>query len=146
MKVIFLKDVKGAGRRYEEKEVSEGYAINFLLPQKLAVPATGAAAGQIKTLKEGEQRREEAKVSKLQAEVHKLANTTISIKAKANDKNHLFFGLNAAKLTELLKTRGIDVPADCILLDSPIKELGTREIPIEVSGKRTHFTLVIEPA
>lgn len=144
MKVIFLKDVKGVGKRYEEKEISDGYAANFLLPKKLAVPATGAAAGQIKNMKESEAQKQEARTKHLEAEVHKLANTTVSIKAKANDKNHLFFGINAERLSQILLERGIDVPADCILLDSPVKELGTREIPIEIGGKRTHFTLVVE--
>jgi len=52
MKVILLKDVKGVGKRFEEKAVSDGYAENFLIPQKLAVLATHASATQVKQLKE----------------------------------------------------------------------------------------------
>jgi len=146
MKVILLRDIKGIGKRYEEKNVGDGYAANFLIPQKLAVPATGAAAGMIKNMKESDAKHREAQLQKLEAEVHKLAGTTINIKEKANEKNHLFAAITAQKLSDLLKMKGIEVPADCIMLESPVKELGTREIPIEIGGKRTHFTLVIDPA
>jgi large subunit ribosomal protein L9 len=145
MKVILLRDVKGVGKRYEEKNVGDGYAANFLLPKKLAVPATGAAAGQIKNMKESDAKHKEAELHKLEEEVRKLASTTINIKEKANEKNHLFAAITAEKLSLLLKEKGISVPADCIVLESPIKELGTREVPIDIKGKRTHFTLVIEP-
>jgi large subunit ribosomal protein L9 len=144
MKVILLRDVKGVGKKYEEKNVGDGYAANFLLPKKLAIPATGAAAGQIKNIKESDAKHKEAEMAKLEVEVHKLAGTTINIKEKANEKNHLFAAITAQKLSELLRERGMDVPADCIILESPIKEIGTREVPIEIKGKRTHFTLIIE--
>lgn len=139
-----LKDVRGLGKRYEERDVSEGHATNYLIPNKLAIAATGAAARQIQSLKEGEMKHKEAELHKLEEEVRKLASTTISIKEKANEKNHLFASITAEKLSGLLKERGIDVPADCIALESPIKELGVREVPIDIKGKRTHFTLVIE--
>lgn len=132
------------GKKYEEKNVGDGYASNYLIPQKLAVPATGAAAGQIMMLKENDSKHREAEMKKLEEEVRKLASTTINIKEKANEKNHLFASISAGKLSALLKERGINVPAECIVLESPIKELGTREVPIEIKGKRTHFTLVIE--
>lgn len=63
MKVILLRDVKGVGRKYEEKNVADGYATNFLLPRKLVVPLTGQSAAQIAQLKaqEEKKRNEEAK-------------------------------------------------------------------------------------
>lgn len=145
MKVIFLKDVKGAGRLYEEKEVSDGYAQNFLFPKKLAVPATGAAANQIKNLKEGHAKHREAENKKLHEHMEKLHDTTVTVKANANEKNHLFAALTADKLSELLREKGIEVPTNFIQTQS-IKELGTFRIPVSVDGKQTHFTLVIEKA
>jgi len=52
MKVILLKDIKGVGKRFEEKNISDGYAANKLIPQKLAVPATGNVIAQVKQLQE----------------------------------------------------------------------------------------------
>lgn len=144
MKVILLKDVKGVGKRYEEKVVGDGYAANFLIPKKLAVPATGAAAGMIKSLKESQEKQQEVRSKKLEDEVHKLANTTINISLPANEQNHLFAALTREKISDLLKERDTEVPADCITLTHPIKEVGTHIVPISIKGKETQFTLIIE--
>lgn len=143
MKVILLKDIKGVGRRYEEKVVGDGYALNFLLPKKFAVPAIGAAASQIKNLKENDAKHHEAELRKIEAEVHKLSNTTIEVKEKANEKNHLFAALTQEKISDLLKERGINLPPDCIALEHGIKEVGTHSIPVKIGSKETRFTLVI---
>ena len=144
MKVILLKDVKGVGKRYEEKNVGDGYAANFLIPKKLAVPASGALAGQIKNLKESEAKKREANSEKLEAEIHKLANATINYKAKANEQGHLFASINAEKLAEILEVREMAVPAECIILTHPIKELGTHKIAVKIGDKETHFNFVVE--
>jgi len=144
MKIILLKDVKGVGRRFEEKNVGDGYASNFLLPKKLAVSATGGAAAQIKNLKESEEKHRMAEDKHLAEQVHKIANTNITFIAKANEKNHLFASLTRDKISMILKEKGREVPAECIQLESPIKELGTHIVVIKIGGKETHFTLVVE--
>jgi large subunit ribosomal protein L9 len=145
MKVIFLKDVKNRGRKYEEKNVADGYALNFLIPQKLAVPASGAAAGQIKSLQDNETKHKEAEFSKLEKEVAKLASTEIIVVAKANEKDHLFAALNAQKLSDLLKKeKGVELDSSLIMLKEPIKALGTFDIPVRVGNKETKFTLIIK--
>lgn len=145
MKVILLKDIKGLGRKFEEKNVSDGHALNMLIPKKLAVPASGAVAGQIKSLKESESKHKEAEVHKLRAHMQKLAGTEVVVVAKANEKNHLFAALTREKLSEiLLKEKGIELDPDSIETD-PIKELGTFIIPVQVGNeKETHFTLVVK--
>lgn len=60
MKIILLQDVKGVGKKYEEKNVSSGYAANFLIPQKLALPFSNTSIAQIKTLKEQSEAKKEA--------------------------------------------------------------------------------------
>ncbi|MHB1330661.1 MAG: 50S ribosomal protein L9 [Minisyncoccota bacterium] len=144
MKVILLKDIKGVGRKYEEKVVGDGYASNFLLPKKMAVPATGSAASQIKNLKENDTKHQEAELKKLEAEIQKLSNTTIEVEAKANEKNHLFAALTREKISDLLRGKGIEVPANCIDLEHGIKEVGTHSIPVKVGPKETHFSLTIK--
>ncbi|MDB5254337.1 MAG: ribosomal protein [Parcubacteria group bacterium] len=144
MKVIFLKDVKGVGRKYEEKNVADGYAINSLIPKKLAVPATGSAAGQIKSLKENDAKHKEAELQKLRGHIQNLSGIELVVETKANEKNHLFAALTKEKISELLlKEKGIEIEANCIKTD-PIKELGTFTIPVRVENeKETHFTLIV---
>jgi large subunit ribosomal protein L9 len=145
MKVILLKDVKGVGRKWEEKNVADGFATNRLIPQKLAVIASGSSANQIKALKEQDAASKAKSSEKLHAEIAKIANTEVRIQEKANDKNHLFASITRDKLSQILKKeKGIEVPADCILLEQAIKELGTFQIPVKVETKETHFTLVVE--
>src|SRR3954468_14704624 len=107
MKVILLRDIKGIGKRYEEKNVADGFALNKLIPQKLAVPATGAAAEQIKNLKESDKKHHEAEDRKLSEEVHKIAGTTITISREANEKGHLFAALTREKISNILRDKGI---------------------------------------
>lgn len=144
MKIILLKDVKGVGRKFEEKTVGDGYASNFLIPKKLAVQADSAAAAQIKSLKEGQEKHKAAEDHKLHEEIHKLSGTTINLFENANEQGHLFATVTAEKLSVILKERGVNVPADCILLNHGIKETGTHEVPVRVGSKETRFTLVIE--
>ncbi len=144
MKVILLKDIKGVGKRYEEKNVSDGYAENFLIPKKLAIPATGSAAANIKNLKENDTKHREADEKKLEAEIQKLTNTTVEVKARANEKNSLFAALTAPRISKLLMEKGIEVSAQSILVDSGIKELGTHNIKVKVGSKETHFVLVVK--
>jgi large subunit ribosomal protein L9 len=147
MKVIFLKDVKGVGRKFEEKNVADGYALNMLIPKKLAVAAEGPGASSVKVLKEQEAQAREKRGIKLSENLSKIAGATITLNMKANDKGHLFASVNSSKLSELLKKEGIEIEEDCILLDQPIKETGTFSVPISVDrDKRASFTLLVVKA
>ncbi len=134
MKIILLRDVKGVGRKYEEKNVSDGYAINFLLPRKLAVSMSGPGAAQVSELKKQDTQYKEREDQKLKESLQKIAGKTITLDMKANEQGHLFEKVTKEKLSELL---GIN--SGLITLEEPIRELGTYEIPV---GK-TRFTLVL---
>ena len=145
MKVILLKDMKGVGKRFEEKNVSDGYAMNLLIPRKLAVPASNA--GQVKTMIENKLVEEAAEQKRLEENLEKIGGTEIRLSLKANEKNHLFASLNAEKLSEILKKeKNIEINPDLIDLKNPIKEIGTFEIPVRVGDKQAKFTLVVERA
>ena len=144
MKVILLKDIKGVGKKFEEKNVSDGYANNLLIPKKLAVPASNAA--QVKTLIENKIAHEAAEHKALLQNIEKIKGTEIRLSLKANEKHHLFASLNAEKLAEILKKeKGIEINSSLILLDAPIKQTGTFEVPVKVGDTTAKFTLVIEP-
>ncbi len=137
MKVIFLKDVKGKGRKFEEKEVSDGYALNFLLPKKLAVSSEGSGAGAVKMVKQQEEQARAKRGEALNMKLSQLAGEKIQVKMKANEKGHLFEKVTRSKLAELLA-----IEESIIVLENPIRELGTYEVRI---GK-TQITLEVTQA
>lgn len=145
MKVILLKDIKGIGKRFEEKNVSDGHARNFLIPQKLVVPANTSSAAQVRTLKEEAEKSRQKAGEVLTESITKISGTTLEVKAKANEKGHLFEKLTAEKISEILKKeKEISIEPKCFELEAPIKEIGTFEVPILVGGgKRTAFTLEV---
>ncbi|MBX4195954.1 50S ribosomal protein L9 [Candidatus Parcubacteria bacterium] len=147
MKVILLKDVKGVGKRYEEKNISDGYATNFLIPKKLAVPAGSSAAAQVKALKDQEEETVEKGLEALKKGAAKISNLEVKVNMKANEKNHLFASITKEKIGDILKKEaGVTIDPEYIVLEHPIKETGTHQVTVLVpGGKGIHFTLVVEP-
>ena len=133
MKVIFLKDVKGVGTKGDMKEVSVGYAQNFLLKNNLAVEAT---AGNISRL-EGQKNRvakdaaeelAEAKVLKEQ-----IDQITVEMKAKSGEGGRLFGSITTKQIAEALnKTEGIKVDRRKMELPDAIRALGITNVPIRI--------------
>lgn len=133
MKVIFLKDVKGQGKKGEIKEVSEGYAQNFLLPRNLVKAAT---EGNVKTqemqsaaeLKRKEQEKEDAI-----ALGKKLEEITVSLKAKAGEGGRLFGAITSKQVAEgLAKAYGIKIDKRKIEMHDPIRSLGVTQVPVKL--------------
>ena len=132
MKVILQQDVKGQGKKGEMIEVSEGYGRNFLLPRKLAVPATADAINTM-NLKEKARKAEEAR---LKAEAQEIAG---KLSAKAGNGGKLFGAVTNKEISEGLKAQyGVDIPKQKIVLDEPIKAYGSYQVKaklgFEVSG------------
>ena len=139
MKVILQQDVRGQGKKGQLVEVSEGYARNFLLPRKLAVPATADAINTM-NLKEKARKAEEARL-KAQAEetAEKLKGCQVRISAKAGNGGRLFGAVTTKEIAEGLSTQcGLDVPKQKLVLEEPIKSFGTFQVKAklgyEVSG------------
>lgn len=145
MKIILLKDVPKVGRRYETKDVSEGYAANLLIPRGLAIAATASAMKSIELEKaktEGEQRIHDDLLMK---NIATLDGKVVTLKLKVNEKGHLFAGIHKAEiLPELEKQAAVQVNADNIILEKPIKEAGDHTIEVRGVGKSAKFTLRIE--
>lgn len=139
MRVIFLKDVKGKGKKGEVKNVSDGYARNYLLKNKIAEEAT---PGNMKIL--DAQKRKDAQEEQNEKEEainlkDKLADLTVEIKAKAGDGGRLFGSITSKQIAEVLeKEHGYKVDKRKIELGEPIRALGYTTVPIklhpEVSG------------
>ena len=139
MKVILQQDVRGQGKKGEMIEVSEGYGRNFLLPRKLAVPATADAINTM-NLKEKARKAEEARLKAEAQEIAgKLENCQVKLSAKAGNGGKLFGAVTTKEISEGLKTQyGVDIPKQKLVLDEPIKAYGSYQVKaklgFEVSG------------
>ena len=129
MKVILQQDVKGQGKKGQLVEVSEGYARNFLLPRKLAIPATTDAINTM-NLKEKARKAEEARQkAEAEATVEKLKECQVKLTAKAGNGGRLFGAVTTKEISEGLKAQfGIDIPKQKLVLDEPIKAFGSYQI------------------
>ncbi|WP_339288676.1 50S ribosomal protein L9 [Paenibacillus sp. FSL E2-0201] len=133
MKVIFIKDVKGQGKKGQVKEVSEGYASNFLLPRGLVRPAT---EGNVKTLENqaaAEQRRKDNEKEEAQQLGKKIDELTLTMKAKAGEGGRLFGAITSKQIAETLSsTQGISIDKRKIELGEPIRHLGVFQVSIKL--------------
>lgn len=140
MKVIFLQDVKGQGKRGEIKEVSEGYVRNFLLPKGLVKPAE---AGNIKNLemqKASEDKRKAQEKADAEALAAKLETLAIVVRTKAGEGGRLFGAITTKQIAEALeKQEGIKIDKRKIELQEPIRALGFSNLDVklhpQVKGK-----------
>ena len=144
MKVIFLKDVAKVGQHGTMKEVSDGYALNFLIPRKLAVQATpDKVAAHLATQKrEGEAKELHNKM--ITEAVHALKGARVEIRAKATEKGGLFKSVTAADILKAIQEqKGVTIPHDAIALEKPIKETGEHKLKIAFGEAKVEMTLAI---
>ena len=147
MKVILQQDVRGQGKKGQLIEVAEGYARNFLLPRKLAVPATADAVNTMK-LKEKAKKAEDARrKAEAEAIVEKLKNSPVKGTARAGANGKLFGAVTSKEVSYALQAQyGIELAKQKIVMDEPIKAYGSYELKAklgyEVSG--TVYVMVVE--
>ncbi len=131
MKVILTQDVKGQGKKDDVIEVSDGYARNFLIKNKLAVEATSAMINSIKIKKAAdEHRRAEEKAAALEL-AKKISGTTVAVKIKVGETGKLFGALNTQAVADALKEAGYDIDRKKIVLPDVIKTVGVYEITVK---------------
>jgi large subunit ribosomal protein L9 len=132
MKVIFLQDVKGQGKKGEIKELSEGYVRNFLLPKNLVKIASD---GNVKTLdmqKAAEVKRKQQEKEDAIKLGEKLEQTIVQVKAKAGEGGRLFGAITSKQIAEALAKLGYKFDKRKIELDEPVRTLGTTQVPIKL--------------
>lgn len=147
MKVILTADVDSLGRSGELRDVTDGYARNFLIPRKLAVPASGGAyrAWQHDVASREEKRlreREEA-----EALAARVTSTTLTMGVKVGEGGKLFGSVTAKEIAEALARRGIAVDRHKVELEEPLKQLGTYKVAVRVHAgmSAAEVTVVVEP-
>ena len=145
MRIIFLKDVPRVGKRHDIKEVNDGYATNFLFPHKFATAATARAIGELELRKKEILIEREVQEDLLLKNLEEIKGKVVHLKAKADEKGHLFSGIRERDIVEALKTEHrAEISEEFIVLDKPIKEVGEFEIPIKIRDKKSSFKLVVE--
>ncbi len=136
MKVIFLKDVKGTAKKGELKEVSDGYARNFLFPKGLAKEANAVNINDHKQQEKGKEikaQREEDEARKLGESIN---GTKVEIFSKAGDGGRLFGAITSKDIADAVsKKLNLDIDKKKILLSDPIKTLGITEVEIKLHAK-----------
>ncbi len=147
MKVVLLKDVKNMGKRDDILTVSDGYARNFLFPQKLAAEATPGTLKEIERKRAAQDAREAELRAEAQAKAELLKNKVVVLQVKCGEKGRLYGSVTAAEVAEALeKQHGIKADKRKIDIGDPIREVGIREISVWLySGITTKMKLDVQP-
>ncbi|MBF6605827.1 MAG: 50S ribosomal protein L9 [Candidatus Limnocylindrales bacterium] len=146
MKIILTSDVAKLGKSGELKSVADGFAVNFLIPQNLAVPAAGGAyrAWQHDIASREDKRRREREEAEIYAT--RIASTTLTMGVKVGEGGKLYGSITTKDIADALARRGIEVDRHKVDLDEPLKSLGTYKVAVKVfAGMTPEVTIVVEP-
>ena len=139
MKVILQQDVKGQGKKGQMIEASDGYARNFLLPRKLAVPATAENVNTMKMQEKAKKAQEAAEKAEAEATAAKLKELTVKVVAKGGNG-----AVTSKEIADALQAQhGIAIPKTKIVQDEPIKAFGGYELKVKLGYEVTGTLKVV---
>ena len=145
MEVLLREHVRNLGRCGDVVRVAPGYARNFLLPRRLAIPATEDNKRQIARRAARLAAEEAEREEEIAAAVAALSELTLTITEKADAQGHLYGSVNASAVAELCKASGRDIDDKRIHLDAPIKAVGEHKVSVHVHGESyAEITVVVE--
>ncbi len=145
MKVIFLHDVPRQGKKYEVKEVSDGFVKNFLFPRKLVEVATDKALARLELTKKSLVVEKEIQDDLLEKNFHDINGVALTMKEKANEQGHLFAGIHKEEIAKALaEASRLSVKPEMIMLEEPIREIGEFSVNITIKDKKAKITLKVE--
>ena len=137
MKIILLDDVPKLGRRGEVRDVSDGYARNYLLPHKLALNATPGNLRNIETIKAAQEGRAVRMRSEAETQAQLIEGLTYAQSRSASDEGRLFGSVGKADIAAFLAQNGLTVERRRIMMDEPIKSVGEYTVPVRLHGDVT---------
>jgi large subunit ribosomal protein L9 len=147
MKVIFLKDIPKVGKKWEEKNVSDGLALNFLIPKKMAEAATKGAAARAAAARAASLSKKTLAEESFSKNLEKINGAKIELKAKANEHGHLFAALHENDICAALKEKiGAEIVPEFLRSFHPIKTSGEHKIEISLGDSKASFILMVSPA
>lgn len=143
MKVILLKDINGIGRKGDIKELKDGYARNFLLPQKFAEMATRAIIEKSAQDKKQEEEKRVKHLVELEKSAEEIKKITLVFKLKTGEKGEVFGSITNGDLEKALVKKGITIP---IIDKHHIKSIGEHIIDLDIGeGIKTKLRILVEP-
>ena len=133
MKVILIQDVKGTGKAGDVKDVADGFARNFLIPRKLAVPASAGALKAVEERQAAASKRADAEELDARQLAERIAAQPVVIEAKVGDQGRLYGSITSGDLAEQLSEMlGQEIDKRRIELAEPIRQLGSFQVPIRL--------------
>lgn len=146
MKVILLKDIKGTGKKGQIIEASDGHARNFLFPRKLAKPATDGNVSALTHQKKSEDKKMAEALGEAKALAEKINALTVTFKTQSGDGGRLFGSITSKDISlRLKKDHGIDIDKKKMVMDGPIKLIGSQTIKVKVYPKvAANLKVVVE--
>lgn len=133
--VLLLQPINGLGAEGDTVTVRSGYARNFLLPRKLALPITQANKKHVEALLKAREAREQREFEEARSLADKVAAVRIAIAVKTGEGGRMFGAVTANDLIERLKEEGIDLLKRQLALPAPIKELGSHSVTVKFSAE-----------
>lgn len=141
MKVILLRDVAKIGRRYEIVDVPDGYALNKLIPQKDAQPATPVNVKRVNNMREKDKSDKAGILVTIKKIVVDLEGSPLIVPMQANEQGHLFQSVHADDVVTAAKLRSVNIPKEYLHIEHPIKSVGEHSVILKNQGES--FSLVI---
>ena len=144
MQVILIQDVKGLGKAGTVAKVNDGYARNMLFPKGLAKEATPANMKQLEAQKAREAEKRATDIESAKKVQAKLADVVLTLDLQAGEGGRLFGAVTGQTLADELKAQhGIEIDKKKIVLDNPIKQIGTYRVPVKLY-QEINGTVVVE--
>lgn len=146
MEVVFIADVPSIAKKGDVKTVKDGYALNFLLPRKLAVAATFEAKNAIARQNEKKKQEKKAKAEDFEKLEEKVSKHIVTLKVRANDEGHLFGSVTAKEIHAELHTLSPSLALNMIEMDAPIKAIGEHAVTVRLGEKHVPLKVFVEKA
>ena len=142
MELLLMADVSGLGKEGDIVNVADGYARNYLLPRKLAAPATLAMKRKLARVQQEREQKKKEEMETAKRRAAELSSVSCTIPVKVGDDQKMFGSVTAARIVEALKAQGVDVDRHALVLESPIKELGIYDVRIKLHPE-VHATIKV---
>lgn len=145
MKVILKQDIRGVGRKYEVRDVADGYANNFLIPRKLVEYASPEAVKKALILQSSIEAEMEIREKLTQKQIEMLKGVKVVLNKKGNEKGHLFEKIHNEEISQALKDQTkIEIDPQFISTENPIKEMGEHKVFVQVGKSKGEFVVQVK--
>jgi large subunit ribosomal protein L9 len=143
MKVILLRDVARLGKRFSVIDTPDGYALNKLIPQGMAQPATPENLKRVQARSKEVAAHKAADETSLRESLRQLTEVRATITTEANAQGHLFKAIKTADIAAAAQALGINLPETALLIDTPIKSVGDHQVSIKHGDVKGVITITV---